>query len=101
MNRELGNREEEKGLTGQWSWRVEMGERPHVGGACARAEGAGQTEQPRSNGRGGNAPQVFVAAPERAPDLSRGGGPSRRGPRPPLSAGQPGGAPKARADSVL
>ncbi|KAM7320027.1 hypothetical protein ACRRTK_020470 [Alexandromys fortis] len=42
-----------------------------------------------------------VAAPARAPGLSRGGGPSRRGPRPPLSAGQPGGAPKACADSVL
>lgn len=78
MNRELGNREKEKGLTGQWSWRVEAGERPHVGGACARAEGAGQTEQPRASGRGGDAPRVFVAAVSRRGCSRTGAGSERR-----------------------
>lgn len=77
MNRELGNRESEKGLTGQWKWRVETGERPRVGGACARAEGAGRTESAAREGKGRGRTAGFCgccAPPGLLPDGRQVGG---------------------------
>lgn len=52
MNRELGNREKEKGLTGQRSWRAEARERPPCGRGL-RASGRGGTDGAASRERKG------------------------------------------------
>lgn len=73
MNREQGNRESEKGLMGQWSWRVEARERPPCGRGLHASGRGGTDEVSRARAEGAGTRRGSIVAAVRRQGCPRTG----------------------------